>query len=364
MALRLLLINFEMDPGSQVLSWQYRIACGLAAKCEKVVVLTERSAPSPLPPNVEVHTVPLTFIKAPLRLLGAKWLMNVPALAWCARERFDACFIHMNMEWGYRLALCFRMFHIPVVLWYAHGTVTRRLRLAHRFCDRVLTSTPEGFRIPSDKVRVIGQGIDTGLFKPIELKGALHDILSVGRIARRKRTDLLIEVMACLRSNHPDVPFRLVIIGAPLTRDDRDFSRELEWIVRDKGLGHFVHFEGHVPQEKIPDFYRTAFLHLNVSKTGSMDKTVMESLACGCPVLTSNEAFRGLLSDHPECLLDDDRPDTIARRVINFHDRLRELPLYDLRSLVVGKHDIESYINQIIEHIHELSETGSHRNIN
>ena len=36
---------------------------------------------------------------------------------------------------------------------------------------------------------------------------------------------------------------------------------------------------------ELPAIYGSAFLHLNLSQTGSMDKTILESLACGCPTL-------------------------------------------------------------------------------
>ena len=155
--MKVLLVNFVMDQTSPVLAWQQGVATRLAARCERVVVLTERVVPSPLPANVEVHRVP-RILTTPLRLLGVRWLMNIPVWRWCARERFDAVFVHMNADWVYRLAPCWRRFRVPVLLWYAHGTVTRRLHRAHQHATCVITSTPEGFRIPSPKVRVIGQG--------------------------------------------------------------------------------------------------------------------------------------------------------------------------------------------------------------
>ena len=52
-----------------------------------------------------------------------------------------------------------------MVLWYAHTSVTPTLRLAHALADRCLTSTPAGFRIPSEKLFVVGQGIDLDQFR-------------------------------------------------------------------------------------------------------------------------------------------------------------------------------------------------------
>jgi glycosyltransferase involved in cell wall biosynthesis len=243
---RLLLINFAMDPGSPVLGWQQNVARRLAARCDRVVVLTERSAPCDLPDNVEVHCVP-RILTTPLRILGIRWLMNIPVWRWCARERFDAVFVHMNADWVYRLAPCWRWFDLPVLLWYAHGTVTSRVRRAHEHATCVITSTPEGFRIPSSKVRVIGQGIDTDLFTLPPSRPDSATIVAVGRVSRRKSVNLMIETLAWLRAHAPQTPFRLRIVGPSLTRDDDVYARELAELVRSRNLGDLVRFEGPQP---------------------------------------------------------------------------------------------------------------------
>lgn len=354
--MNLLLINFEMDPESQVLSWQYRLASALSESFERIIVLTENSARCELPGNVEVHTVPRLFIRAPLRLLGAKWLMIIPVFFWCLKHRFSACFIHMNMEWAYRLYPCFRLFRIPVLLWYAHGTVTKRLQLAHHCVDRVITSTPEGFRLQSHKVEIIGQGIDTDLFRIQAGQGVKTDIVSVGRISRRKRIDLLVDVIEKLRKRSSDIPFRLILIGSPINRHDKDYMQEIRDKIHTAGLEGCIVFAGHVKHGNLPEYYKNAFLHLNLSQTGSMDKTVMESLASGCTVLTSNEAFFDLLADKNEMLIRSQDAEVIADRIVELFKSQAVLDRESLRQLVVGKHDFRSYVANIVKTITRLSD--------
>jgi glycosyltransferase involved in cell wall biosynthesis len=206
--------------------------------------------------------------------------MNIPVWRWCASERFDAVFVHMSADWAYRLAPCWRQFGLPVLLWYAHGTVTNRLRKAHEQAACVVTSTPEGFRIPSSKVRVIGQGIDTDLFTPPASRPDNATIVAVGRVSRRKSVDLMLDTLAWLKANAPQYPFNLRIIGPTLTRDDSAYAVELADTVERRDLA--VTFEGPRAMGELPAVYGSAFLHLNLSQTGSMDKTILESLACGC----------------------------------------------------------------------------------
>jgi glycosyltransferase involved in cell wall biosynthesis len=352
--MRILLINYVMDRNSPVLAWQHSVASQLAAKCERLVVLTERIGECELPDNVEVHLVP-RILTTPLRMLGARWLMNIPVWSWCVRERFDAVFIHMNADWTYRLAPCWQQFGIPVLLWYAHGTVTNRLRRAHDRAACVVTSTPEGFGIPSSKVRAIGQGIDTDLFTAPAAKPDNATIVAVGRVSRRKRVDLMLDTLAWLKANAPQYPFNLRIIGPTLTRDDRSYAAELADTVKKTDLARHVTFEGPRAMGELPAIYGSAFLHLNLSQTGSMDKTILESLACGCPTLTSNASVFSLFDAFPELIVRTPTPDAIGKQICRAYEQRHTSSSSDLRRLVVGRHDLKSYVEHVYGVLSELA---------
>jgi glycosyltransferase involved in cell wall biosynthesis len=355
--MRLLLINFVMDSRSPVLAWQHSVATQLAARCERVVILTEHTGTCELPDNVQVRRVP-RLLTTPLRMLGAKWLMNVAVWRWCQRERFDAAFVHMNAEWVYRLVPCWRRFRLPVLLWYAHGTVTERLRRAHAHATCVVTSSPEGFRIPSPKVRVIGQGIDTALFAPAGSRRDTATMVAVGRVSRRKSVDLMLETLAWLKANS-STPFRLRIIGPTLTRDDGAYAAELAGIVRRRDLTDRVSFEGPRPLQELPEIYGSAFLHLNLSETGSMDKAILESLACGCQTLTSNESVFPLFTDFPELIVRDRTPAALGAQICRAYDRRHATSPDRLRALVAGRHDLDSYAGRITSILTELTQKAA-----
>jgi glycosyltransferase involved in cell wall biosynthesis len=212
----------------------------------------------------------------------------------------------------------------------------------------VISSTPDGFRVPSRKAYFIGQGVDTDLFALHPVSTHKRDLITVCRLSRRKRLDLLLSVIECLRADG----LRLKIIGTPLTVDDRAYEAELR--ERAARLNLPVEFIGFVPLESIPPFYDTAALHLNVSQTNSMDKTVLEALASGCPVLTSNPAFRELLADYPDCIIRDDRPEAIAAQVRTLFARRADLAPEKMRALIVGHHDLHLYADRVMEHLNAL----------
>ena len=118
-----------------------------------------------------------------------------------------------------------------------------------------------------------------------------------------------------------------------------------------EGLTDVVELVGPVTHEDLPRQYDDVFVHLNLSNTGSMDKTVMESLAAGTPVLTSNPAFAGLLADDPAMLVTDDGPEAVARQLLALHRDQAAVDGPRLRSLVVGRHDIHSYADRVLEQV-------------
>jgi glycosyltransferase involved in cell wall biosynthesis len=286
--------------------------------------------------------------------MGAKWLAALPIGALARRGSFDACFVHMSHEWVRRLWPVLAPKRVPILLWYAHGSVGRGLRLSHRLADRVVTSSPEGFRIPSDKAVVVGQGVDTDRYRPLAPSGRRDEVIYVGRIAPRKQIGLLVEVLAALAEARPDLPIRLKLVG-PTLPGDRAYAAAVRERIAELGVADRVVWAGAVDAARIPQHYRSAFVHLNVSATGSMDKTVLESLACGCPVLTTNEAFRDLLRGHPGLFLDGDRPAAIAGRILGLYES-GSPDAASLRDLVVGRHDLGGYVDRILEQLGSLAE--------
>lgn len=344
----MLIINYSMDEDSNVLAWQASIVKELANHCEKVIVLTEHIGKFEPPKNVIVHLIPSRPWGIP-KILGSRLLMNFAVSRLIRKHHIDICFVHMAMEWTYRLFPVMKLHHIPILLWYAHGTVSNRLRLAHACATRVVTSTPEGFRLQSKKKIVIGQGINTDLFNIPAYSIERNDILYVGRISPRKRVLLLVQVMALIRKISPQLSIRLKLLGPVLSKEDREYLNEIQSEIKRSAMQNYVEFLGDMSQHKIPLYYKNAFLHLNLSQTGSMDKTVMEALACGCPVLTSNEAFGEFLSGYSEFILGLDDRDAIVQKVLFIYENYKKYDPEILRNLIVGHHDTRSYASKIYQ---------------
>ena len=161
--MRLLAITPRVDPDDDLLGFVHTWMSRLAQRVEHLYVLQLWDGPGELPANTTLFSMG----KAGGADRGgqlARFARVVGSL--CLTGRVDGILAHMGPVFAACAAPFARAARLPLALWYAHGAVSPMLRLAHALVDRVGTSTPEGFRIPSTKVRYTGQGIDTDRFVP------------------------------------------------------------------------------------------------------------------------------------------------------------------------------------------------------
>lgn len=90
---------------------------------------------------------------------------------------------------------------------------------------------------------------------------------------------------------------RLTVAGTGPERD------RLESLSRELGLGESVRFVGRIENDKMPEFYREADVMLNASLADNMPISILESLASGVPVVTTNAGGIPHLVRHEETAL-------------------------------------------------------------
>ncbi len=200
------------------------------------------------------------------------------SLAWRLRRNYDAVFVHMNPEYVILGGLFWRLWGKPIALWYTHKSVNLKLRLATLLSNVIFTASKESFRLSSRKVRVMGHGIDTDFFSPDASVVRGDWILSVGRLMRSKRHDLVIRA-AALGGRE------LRIVGEGPER------KNLESLAHT--LDASVHFLGGLTQTQLRDEYRKAAYLVHASETGSLDKVVLEALATDVAIITTSDAYKG-----------------------------------------------------------------------
>lgn len=138
--------------------------------------------------------------------------------------------------------------------------------------------------IPDKKVRVLRNGVDLNMFYPASNRDILRKklkiegrtILSVGHLIKRKGHGLIIEALKTL----PDV--KLLIAG-----DGEDMGR-LKQLAQSNGVRDRVTFLGAVEHEKMKDYYAAADALVLASSREGWANVLLESMACGTPVVATN----------------------------------------------------------------------------
>ena len=156
---------------------------------------------------------------------------------------------------------------------------------------------------------------------------------------------MLVKLFAEVRKEIPNV--RLYIVGAPVREADRAYEQALHQYVTENALTNAVTFMGAVPNKDLPAIYQKARVCVNLSTTGSLDKTVLEAMACNVPVVTTNEAFQKVApSGH------------YSRRVSDIEQKIIELLQYgssiNYRHIVIHDHSLPRLIAALVGKLNSL----------
>ncbi len=279
--MKLLIIAQTVDTGDSDLGFFVRWIEEFAKHCERVEVICLREGKHNLPQNVRVHSLGKEHGAASRAVYAWRFL----SLAWRLRGDYDVVFVHMNQEYVVLAGWLWRLLGKKIVLWYTHKSVNLKLRVAVFFAHIVFTASKESFRLKSSKVRVMGHGIDTDFFSPDPSAVRGDWILSVGRLMKSKRHDLAIQ--EAVREGK-----ELHIAGEGPER------AHLEALANETGA--HVQFLGGLTQAQLRTEYRTAVSLIHTSETGSLDKVVLEALACGLKIKTNDSALKSLENEGPQ----------------------------------------------------------------
>ncbi len=289
--MKLVFVTQVLDRSDAVLGFVPRWVEGLARACERVRVLAlEVGDGGGLPANVDVREIGRRGTLG--RFLRYRRFLREAFVD----ERFDALLGHMVPRYATVGTRIVRGAGARSFLWYTHAAVDRRLAEAERVVERIFTASDESLRLATPKKLVTGHGIDLAHF---DARGAepVHPprLLSVGRITPRKDPLTLVAALAILVGRGHDLSLDLV--GGGLASGDEAYGRSLAEAIEIGGLSGRVELAGSVPYREIPRWYRRATLLVSASRTGSVDKVVLEAMAAGRPIVTSNEAFPPLLAE-------------------------------------------------------------------
>lgn len=184
---------------------------------------------------------------------------------------------------------------------------TRRVveeRKLYADCHLVVATTPpqldfiiSDYSVPAEKVRMVPPGYDDNRFYPVgeASRQAIRQrlgfsgsvVLALGRLARNKGYDLLIEAFAVLAARHPDAELYLAVGGGDMNDFETRLMGELRALVAQSPAADRIKFGSFIAEEELPDYYRAADLFVLSSRYEPFGMTAIEAMASGTPTVVT-----------------------------------------------------------------------------
>jgi glycosyltransferase involved in cell wall biosynthesis len=240
--------------------------------------------------------------------------------------------IHMKTMHAYSAAEALD----PMARAYRRMSYPRTVRLA----DAVIVNS-ESLRaevehhldVDTSKLRLVYEAIDHDIFKPGDAAEARAVVASYGvskpfvlfvsSLWRYKNCDGLLRAWAQCREDFGDR--QLVVVGHGR---DKDYTAELHALAAELGIAQDVVFAGGVPHAQTASFYRAADVFVYPSFNETFGLPILEAMACGCPVVTSDLSSMPEVAGGAAVLCDPAEPASIAKAALEVmgpgRDRMRD----------------------------------------
>lgn len=176
----------------------------------------------------------------------------------------------------------------------------RQVKFALRHADKVfsvakaLKDAAVGFGINDEKIIVSSNGVDLSIFKPADMHAMRKElglppdkkiVVSVGHLVERKGFHILLEALRILLDEgRTDV--HVAIVGGP--GEEGNFSGVLEQMITSLGLTGHVTMAGAQLNRDLYKWYNAADISCLASSKEGWANVLLESLACGKPVVATN----------------------------------------------------------------------------
>jgi glycosyltransferase involved in cell wall biosynthesis len=271
--MKLLVITQAVDQDELVLGFFHRWLEVFSTKFSSIEAVCLKEGVHALPANVCVRTLGKPATRAAYILNFYKFAFSL---------QYDAVFVHMNEEYVLLGGLLWRLMGKKIVLWRNHKMGSWRTRLAVALSHTVCYTSPEAFVARYPKAVRMPIGVDTDLFTPPSAPPSADSVLFLGRLDPVKKVDVFVDALKLLSSKA-----QADIYGSP-TDPSSAYA---------KALAAKITLHSGVPHAQTPALYRSHALYVNLTPSGSFDKTIGEAMASGCVVVCANEALRGILPD-------------------------------------------------------------------
>src|SRR3989344_2925863 len=281
--IRLLICTQAVDIDDPLFSFFHRWIEEFSKHCEKISVVCLKKGRHSLPANVSVYS--LGKERGATRI---EYVLNFYRYIWKLRHDYDSIFVHMNQEYVLLGGKFWRLAGKRVLLWHNHKSGSSLTRIAGFLSHTVCHTSPSAYTSSFKNAVRMPLGIDTDVFKP-KVSADPRSILFLGRFDGVKKPEILLQALDILAKKGTE--FKADIVGDPTFGHER-YASEL------KKRFFFipnVTFKSAIRNNETVAVYNSHAIYVNLTPSGSFDKTIGEAMACGCVVIAANNAVQDVL---------------------------------------------------------------------
>ena len=207
------------------------------------------------------------------------------------------------------------------------------------------------FGISKKKLHVIPMGVDVDEYvdSPVHRNNDMINILFVGRIARVRRIEILLQAVAKL-----SIPFHVTLVGgeektASLSR--WGYLDELKKLCKTLNISDRITFAGPVAQDELSTWYRKADIFVYPSLYENFGQPILEAAAEGLPVVSTDVGVaKEIVNDGETGFIVPADPGIICERITQFNDhKTRRLFGEKIQTQVKKGYDWRTIIKSYIE---------------
>jgi glycosyltransferase involved in cell wall biosynthesis len=206
------------------------------------------------------------------------------------------------------------------------------------------------------QIKVIPFGVDTNIFKPLEVKKIFSEetivMGAVKSLSYKYGNDKVIRAFKIVKEKLPEYKLKLLLVG------DGILLKELENLVSELNIRDDVKFIGHVPHSEVPIYHNMIDIHIYPSNWESFGVSNLEAASCQKVQVASNiGGFKEILNDGVDSfLVDPNSIEEISSKLILLitNKELRVKMGIEARKNVLNNFNWYDNVNTMIEEYHSV----------
>ncbi len=274
-----------------------------------------------------------------------KYISRFFSYIWKLRTEYDAVFVHMNQEYVLLAGLFWKLSGKKVVLWRNHKKGSLGTSIACALADTVCYTSPAAYVARAKNGVSMPIGIDTDQFVPRDTPKS-RSVLFLGRLDPVKNVHVFISALT--QMYEAGTAFTAAIYGSP-TEPGSKYAHDVRNQAAVLALEGAVTVQEGVTNEVAAGLFASHAVYVNLTPSGSFDKTIGEAMAAGSIVVVMNDAVRSVL---PEALyVLDETPGATARAItaaLDMDEATRERVITVSRRYIHEQHSLAKLVTKLM----------------